>query len=249
MAKVVVEKLDDVPEALRTEYEPGPGGKLYLKIEGLGPDVDHPAVKEIRQAKQHEKDARTKAEADAKKLAADMEAMRAEMTKRLEESNPQAQIDGLRKSYEEREATKLLQSKQTYETEIGKLSGALREVLITKESQRIALALAADEKFAPHFMAAITPRLVVEYGQDGRASTRVLDRSGQPSALTLDALKEEISQDPSFAPLLKGSQATGGGAASASGVGGASTGTIDLSKATMAEKVAYYEKRNRIQTH
>jgi hypothetical protein len=249
MAKVVVDKLEDIPEALRTEYEPGPGGKLFLKIDGLGPEVDHPAVKELREAHARSKAERTKALEDAKKLASDMETMRAEMTKRLEEANPQAQIDGLRKSYEEREATKLSQTKQAYEAEIGKLSGALREVLVTKEAQRIALSLAADEKFAPHFMAAIAPRLVVEYGQDGKASTRVLDRGGQPSALTLENLREEIAQDPSFAPLLKGNQATGGGAVGASGGGGASAGKIDLIKATMAEKIAYYEKRNRINTH
>jgi len=56
---------------------------------------------------------------------------------------------------------------------------------------------------------------------DGRVA--VLDSEGKPSALTVDELKKEISDDPALAPLIAGSRATGGGAAGARGGGATKT--------------------------
>lgn len=245
MARAVVDKIEDVPEALRTEYEPGPGGRFILKIEGLDPELDHPAVKPLRAAKLHEKTAREKAEADAKKLAADMEALRAEMTKRLEEANPASQIDGLRKSYEEREAQNIAKAVGPKEAEIKRLSEAMRKVMIHDKATVIAMACAADPMSVDLYLPELQRRLVVEYDANGDPQTRVLDRTGQPSALTLDGLKEEIMQDPRFKPLNKGSQATGGGAVSASGGGGA-TGAQkpNFLTSSPAEIDAWMERNN-----
>jgi hypothetical protein len=61
--------------------------------------------------------------------------------------------------------------------------------------------------------------------------TRILDREGKPSAFTIDDLKKEILANKEFSPILKASNATGGGASGARGSGGAgSSGKIDFSK-------------------
>ena len=217
MAKVVVDKLEDVSEAKRDEYEAGPGGKFYLKIEGLTQDVDHPAVKELREAHARSKKERGDALEEAKKTKEALEALRAEHVTALESVVPKAQMEALRKSYEDQQGVEVGKKQK----EIDRLSASLRDVLVTKEAQALALSLASDPKYAPHFMAAIVPRLTVDYDDKGKAITRVLDKAGQQSAMTLELLKEEISQDDSFKPLLKGSPATGGGAVGASGRGGA----------------------------
>jgi hypothetical protein len=216
MAKAVVDKIEDVAETMRGEYEPGAGGRFFLKIEGLTPEVPHPAVKELRDAHARSKAERQAAVDKAEQVSAALEALRTEHTAALESVVPKAQMDALRKSYEDTERAKLAAK----DTLIAERDAAIRDIAITKEARAIAASLAARDEYAENFQEYITGRLQVDRDAAGKIVTRVL-KDGQPSALTLDQLKEEISQMERFKPLLKGSQATGGGAVGASGGGGA----------------------------
>lgn len=56
----------------------------------------------------------------------------------------------------------------------------------------------------------IQSRLKTEIN-DGKAITRVLDKDGKPSAMSLDDLKTEFGAMKAFAPILIGSKASGSG--------------------------------------
>lgn len=56
----------------------------------------------------------------------------------------------------------------------------------------------------------IERRLTVEI-RDGKAVTKVLDKDGRPSAMTIDELKKEFITDKQFAPIIQGTKASGTG--------------------------------------
>jgi len=68
----------------------------------------------------------------------------------------------------------------------------------------------------------IERRLKVEM-TDGQPLVRVLDKSGKPSAMSIDDLKKEIAAEKSFAPLLVGSFASGSGNPGVKGNAGGNT--------------------------
>jgi len=56
----------------------------------------------------------------------------------------------------------------------------------------------------------IERRLTVEI-RDGKAVTKVLDKEGRPSAMTIEELKKEFITDKAFAPVIAGTKASGTG--------------------------------------
>lgn len=56
----------------------------------------------------------------------------------------------------------------------------------------------------------IERRLTVEI-RDGKAVTKVLDKEGRPSAMTIEELKKELITDKAFAPVIAGTKASGTG--------------------------------------
>jgi hypothetical protein len=236
--KAVVDTLDDVPEGLRPEYESVEGGKFALKVEGLEDGSIHPAVGALARAKKREADARGKAEAKVKELAEKLEGVSREREDLLKGVVPKENVERLETSYKE----KLAGREAELNTEITRLNGSLREVLVDNVAHSIASKLVDDPIRIPVLLPHIAPRLTVEIGADGKANTRVLDREGKPSAATIDDLQKEFLANPMFSPLVLGSRATGSGASSGSGAGGAPQ-KIDLRKASLAEKEAYYKAR------
>lgn len=80
-----------------------------------------------------------------------------------------------------------------------------------------------DEVLLPH----ITSRLYSEIS-DGQVSLKVKGLDGKPSALTIDELKVEFTENKAFERIIKGSSASGGGKPGAGGNGGAKTVTRDM---------------------
>jgi len=237
--KAVVDTLDEVSEALKQEYEAIEGGKFALKIEGLEDGSIHPAVGALARAKKREVDARGKAEAKVKELQEKLDGVSKEREDLLKGVVPKENVERLETSYKE----KLAGRENELNAEIGKLTVSLREVLVDNVAQDIAAKLVDDPMRIPVLLPHIVPRLTVEMGTDGKAITRILDKEGKPSAATQEDLRKEFLANPMFAPLVLGSRATGGGATGGSGTGGAPQ-KIDLNKASLAEKEAYYKARN-----
>ena len=78
----------------------------------------------------------------------------------------------------------------------------------------------------------------------------MLDKDGKPSALSVEDLEKEVLSNKAFAPILRGSQASGGNASgrndSASGAGKhkpIDPSKFDMSKASPAEIVAFKKQQ------
>lgn len=206
MLKLKVETLDDLDESLQSHYEKAEGGGYQLKVEGL---EDTGALK---RAKDHEKQARKEAEQAAKELKERL----AELEAKIEEggrasAKDKGDIDALEKSYQE----KIGKLEKGYQEKISGLQGNLQRILVDNQASTLANELAVQGSasvLVPHIRA----RLSVEE-RDGQFKTVVLDAEGKPSAYSLDDLKQEITANPAYAPIIVGSRASGGGASGGSG--------------------------------
>lgn len=105
-----------------------------------------------------------------------------------------------------------------------------------------AVAMKGSEKLVRQWIA---PRIRTEFqGADKEPKTVVLDANGNPSAMTLDELKEELLNDPALAPVVVGSKAKGAGGPDPESAGGSGK-TIkasELEKMTPREKAHFFEK-------
>lgn len=91
----------------------------------------------------------------------------------------------------------------------------------------------------------IAPRIKTEFqGADKEPKMVIMDKAGNPSAMTIEDLKNELLNDPALAPVVVGSKAKGAGGPDPES-GGASGKTIsasELEKMTPLQKARYFEK-------
>lgn len=218
ISKAEFEKLAD---HLKTEYvERGDGYILDLE----GDDV-------LERAKEHEKELRKAAEAEAKQLKERLATMDDEgMRKR-------GDIEALDKSWGE----KLAAREKELNEKLGKRDSHLKGTLVDAVAQKIASTISTSPSLImPH----IKSRLVADL--DGETPmTKVLDKNGQLSALTIEELQNEFVTNPEFGAIIIGSKATGSRAPSQNVLQnrafGSDTKPIDLSKLSPTELVAYKE--------
>jgi len=211
--KAVLASLEGIPEPLQAEYELGADKRYYLKLEAMeGHPVDGPLVR----AKDHEKTARQKAEAEAKEAREKLEALAIEKEELLKGLVPKDNITALEKSWADRSAKREAELNER----ITVLDKGLRQARVMDVAQTIAAKVAKSAVEAPVLLPFITARLSVEL-VDGEARTRVLDVEGKPSAATIDDLQKEIVANPMFASIIIGSKATGSGAQGSQSGGGA----------------------------
>ncbi len=200
--KLKLDSLDGVDKNLHALYEEKEG-KYYLKVEGL---EDTSALK---RAKDHEKEARKKAEQQLKAIQDELKTLKDQIeANKDDDAKKKGDIEALEKSWKE----KLEKREAELQTRLDEMSNGTRTLLVDKEAVRIASELAVEgsaDVLVPH----IKSRLGVEQ-KDGQFVTVVNDAEGKPSALTLDELKKEIAGNAAFAPVIVGSKATGGGASS-----------------------------------
>jgi len=123
----------------------------------------------------------------------------------LEAAKKGGDVEALEKSWND----KLQNLENEYQGKLKEYEGLVSQMTAGTEASRIANELALpgySEVLMPH----ITPRLQTEI-KDGKPIVRVLDKDGKPSAMSVEDLKKEISEMKSFAPVLVGSNANGGG--------------------------------------
>ncbi|WP_348720372.1 hypothetical protein [uncultured Alcanivorax sp.] len=150
-------------------------------------------------------------------------------------------VEALEKSWQE----KLAKREGELNSELEQHKGWLKEQMVTGVASSIAAEIAVQgsaKALQPH----LTSRLSMEV-RDGKPTTVVLDAQGKPSAMTVDELKAEFTNDPAFAPLIVGSKASGGGASGGGNGGGAATkGSLggDRSERTAALKNRFPELNN-----
>lgn len=222
--KHVVDNLDGLPEQVHEHYTEGDDGKYHLQLDGAFIDTEDPA--KLKRAKDHEKAQRQQAEQKATQLGERITAMEAELD---EVRKSGGNTSALEKSYQQ----KIDRMKADYEGQLGGLRGSLEGLLVDNVASSVASKIStAPDVILPH----IRQRLKAETGEDGKASTRVLDKNGQPSAMTVEELAQEFVANPSFSAIIIGSKGSGGGASGSGAGGGASGGAKKIDYRTSSPK-------------
>ncbi|WP_338882672.1 hypothetical protein [Xenorhabdus sp. TH1] len=184
------EEFDVLTDEQKSMYKEN-GNKYQLQIDGMPeiPDVSglQKKVDELLSEKKSEQEKRRQAEEAAKKAAE-------------EQARKNGDIEALEKSWSE----KLTAREKELLAQLEEKDTNLRTLLVDNVAQSLATKLAGDS--APLIMPHIKSRLAVEKGK-----TRVVDVSGQLSALSIDELEKEFRSNQLFAPVIIGSKATGTG--------------------------------------
>lgn len=122
-----------------------------------------------------------------------------------ESAKKSGDVEALEKSW----AEKLSTSMNEKDTTIAELNNVVSNMTVGATASKLASSMAIADSI--NLMAdVIQKRLATEF-VDGKAIVRVLDKSGKPSAMSLDDLKAEIELDKAYAPLLIGSRSNGTG--------------------------------------
>ncbi len=222
--KYRVEKLEDVEEAVRGLYKQDAAGGFVLDAEG----IDDPA--ELKRAKDHEKEARQKAEAELKKMKEAQKASEEVARKAAEEAAAKSgDLEALRKSADERVAAAVAEAEGKYKPQLDKYQASLRRSKIDNVAQELATRIGikgSEQILIPHLIS----RLDVDE-RDGDFVTVVRDSKGQASALTIADLEKEFVSNPVFAPVIVGSKGSGGGANGNANKGGGAPGAKQMKRA------------------
>ncbi len=200
---------------------------------GSGDDAN-----KLKTALQRERDANKKLRDDLRSLRSDFNKMKKDADDAAEnDARNNGDVTALEASWKK----KLSDREAELQTIIEAREGALREILVDSEANKLATQLTKYPKaLLPH----IKERLAAEFGDDGKAVTRVL-KDGKPSALTIADLKKEFLADKELAGILTGSSGSGGGAGGQPGSGGGSfnlknyqndDGSVNWAKVNLARK-------------
>lgn len=186
--KLTKEEFDVLTEEHKAMYKEA-GDGYQIQIDGMPdiPDVSglQKKVDELLSEKKSEQEKRRQAEEAAKKAAE-------------EQARKNGDIESLEKSWAEKLSTR----EKELLTQLQEKDASLQKLLVDNVAQSLATKLAGDSAalIVPH----IKSRLAVEDGK-----TRVVDATGQLSALTIDELEKEFRNNQLFAPVIIGSKATG----------------------------------------
>lgn len=220
ISKADYEKLAD---HLKTEYVER-NGDYILDLEDDGA---------LERAKEHEKELRKAAEAKSKEL----EAKLAELSDAGARSR--GDVEALDKSWSE----KLAAREKEFGEKLAKRDAHLKGTLVDAVAQQIAAKISTSPTLLmPH----IKSRLVADLDGDV-PMTKVLDKNGQLSALTIEDLSNEFVTNPDFGAIIIGSKASGSRAPSQNGNQNRAFGSpekpLDLSKLKPSEMVAYIDSQ------
>ena len=226
--KRIIEKLDDVEEALRGAYVIK-DGKYHLDVAGPSDESELDDYKD----RVEKMDAKIKELLDEKKseksrrLAAEKEAQ-----DKLEDAAKKAgDVSALEASW-----------KRKYEDMVAKKDADIseRDGYIEKSTRHTAAIELATMLAIPGSADVLLPHIERQIGveiRDGKPVAVVLDKDGKPSAESVDELGKRIANTAAFAPLIVASNASGGGAAGRGG-SGAANGKKSASMSTV-EKSAF----------
>ena len=194
----------------KAQYEALPDG-LKALYKATGEDSyeptfvtaeDHEANIAGLKKKNEELIGKDKASRDA---AAQAEAERVRIQEEADRKN--GNIEALDKSWKE----KFDKLNADHVAELSGRDAFINSTLIDSKASELATKLGgkAASVLLPH----IKPRLSVEKSEDGKYQTRILDASGQPSALTIDELAKEFRTNEAFASVIveESSSGLGGG--------------------------------------
>lgn len=253
----VVDKIEDVPEAIREDYVQSQDGKFRLKLLDGFESAD--SVKGLKSALQKERDNAAKAARDAAALAEQFKGIDPDKIKAWESAQASAQEDAAKKAGEWDALKKQLTESQAKDiakkdAEIARRDAAISALMIDGEAARVV----ADEKGnATLLMPHIKMLTRVQPDANGNPRVVVVDEQGQPringkgDPMTIKELVAEMRTKEVFAGAFAGSGNAGGagsagggsppgsGNGNGSGNGGGPAAGKARSKMTITEKAAF----------
>ena len=227
--KIDKKAFDELDEAIKKLYSEK-DGSYVLAIEG---DDD---AGELKRAKDREVQARKDAEKKAKELQEQLD----EATGN--DARKRGDIETLEKSWKEKfdkrekELLDKLSGKETY----------IRSTLV----DNVATQLAAKISTTPNLMLPhIKARLAADFDGDTPV-TRILDKDGKVSALSLEDLEKEFVANKDFSAIIVGSKASGSGTSKETTQKGQGSAPLDAQgkpisfrELPVAERVAYLQAK------
>jgi hypothetical protein len=206
--------------------------KEHYKLVGADYLLDSDDATELREAKRREKERADalQAELDAAKTAK-LEADRIAAEAAAEAARKTGDVAAIEASWQ----NKLEAQRAEDAAKLAIANKSLESLLVDNQAIALTNEIAKTPALAKLLLPHVKARLRAETEGD-TPITRVLDAAGKPSALTIADLSKEFVANPDFADIIKGSNATGGGAGSHSGNGGGA-GSKKLSELSEAERV------------
>jgi len=196
--KISEEAYNKLPSDLKVEYIKD-GDDYKLDIDG---DEDTGALK---RAKDRESQARKDAEAELKEVKARLVEIEGV------DNRKKTDIATLEKSWQ----SKLDSTVSEYSAKMEKLTKHSQTTLV----DNVANSIASKISKAPALLIPIIKsRLQADFEGD-MPKTRILDKEGKPSALTIEDLEKEIVANPDFSAIIIGSKSSGGATGSKSVAG------------------------------
>jgi hypothetical protein len=222
--KFKLDSLDGLSEDDQKKYVKK-GDKFVLDVEGLD-DGDVVGLKKkvedllaetakLKDKVRENDDAARKSAEEARRAAEDAAAKKGD-------------IEALRKSADERVAQAIAETEAKYKPGVEKANNTIRKLLVDNVATSLAakIGLKGSERLlVPH----ITNRLAVEE-REGEHVTVIRDAQGKASTLSVADLEKEFVGNPEFAPVIAGSQASGGGAGGGNKPGGAAPGAKEIKR-------------------
>lgn len=226
--KITKDEFDALNESFKAEYKKASDGwdGYYLDVDG---DDDNSALK---RAKDREAQLRKDAEKKASELQERLDSLEGD------DARKKGDIATLEKSWQ----SKIDAQKTEYETKLSKLNSHVTKSLVDSVAATIASKISnAPALILPHIKA----RLTADFEGD-EPKTRILDKEGRPSALTVQELEKEFVENKDFSAIIIASKASGGAGKSSqqksfggAGAGGNQDQMPDLAKLKPSEMVAY----------
>ncbi len=210
------EQYDNLPSDFQKEYRAS-GDNFVLDIEGED-TTDWKKKRDI------EAEHRKTAENKATKAQEELDEMR-------RGAIPKADVEALEGSWK----TKLTDAEVAYNQRVADLEAVIANTTVSGVANDIAQMFLAPAAMMPM----VRGRLKSEV-TNGVAVTRVLDKNGQPSAMTIDDLKKEFKADTTLAPVIVASKASGAGAGGEQG-GGPAAGGKKLKEMNDKERIALHK--------
>ena len=203
LSKAEYEKLFD---AIKAEYiEDGDG--FRLDIDG---DEDTGALK---RAKDREVQLRRDAEAKLREAQEELDRINGD------DARKKGDITTLEKSWQK----KLDDTKAEYEGKVSKLTAHTTKTLVDNVATQIATKISnAPALLLPH----IKSRLQADFEGD-TPITRILDKDGKPSAMTVEELTAEFVANKDFSAIITASKASGGAGKPSNSNGGSAPNNSD----------------------
>ena len=204
--KLTKEEYSKLSDHIKAEYiEDGDG--FRLDIDG---DEDAGALK---RAKDREAQLRRDAEAKLREAQEELDRINGD------DARKKGDIATLEKSWQK----KLEDQKAEYEGKLGKLTSHTKTQLVDNVAQQIASKISnAPALLLPHIKA----RLAADFEGDTPV-TRILDKDGKPSAMTVEELSAEFVANKDFSAIITASKASGGAGKPSNSNGGGAPNNSD----------------------